>query len=60
MEQLMFDYKSAAKRMQIPPEVLKNLEMEIRQEFPNDDMLMELHVLRAIRAYVGKNSQVAK
>jgi hypothetical protein len=35
------------------------MEKEVRYEFPEDPMLMELHILRAIRSYAAKNRNVA-
>ena len=45
-----FDYESAAKRAGIPPEKLEILCKIVRQEFPQDDMMCELHLLRACMA----------
>jgi len=55
MNQLLFDYRLAAQNLHIPLKVVHDLEEEVRQEFPSDAMLMELHILRALRAYAGKN-----
>jgi hypothetical protein len=55
---LVFDYKSAAKDMQIPSETVLRLEREVQREFPDDPMLMELHILRALRHYAAKNEKV--
>ncbi len=46
---MAFDYAAAAKARKIPKAALKNLESEAAREFPDDPMLAELHVLRAIR-----------
>ncbi|MDR3297715.1 MAG: hypothetical protein LBS94_05725 [Prevotellaceae bacterium] len=59
MYQPLFDYLSAAKAMQIPAAVVQDLEAQVQQEFPNDAMLMELHVLRALNAYASKHGQAA-
>jgi hypothetical protein len=55
--QLVFDYKSAAKDMQIPSEVMLYLEDEVQHEFPDDPMLRELHILRDLNNYVAKNKK---
>jgi hypothetical protein len=55
--QLVFDYKSAAKDMQIPSEVMLRIENEVQNEFPDDKMLKELHILRALNSYVAKNKK---
>ncbi|MDR2026243.1 MAG: hypothetical protein LBQ01_01630 [Prevotellaceae bacterium] len=57
---LVFDYKSAAKDMQIPFETVLRLEKEVQNEFPDDPMLMELHVLRALMSYAAKNDKSKK
>ena len=36
--------------MKVPNKILKEIEIDVRQEFPNDRMLYELHVLRAIKS----------
>ncbi|MGD0694182.1 MAG: hypothetical protein ABSB82_04955 [Terriglobia bacterium] len=45
-----FDYQSAAREAQIPQEKLDELSRMVRQEFPSDEMMYELHLLRACRA----------
>ena len=45
-----FDYQKIAREMQVPVTVLKTIEKEIKKEFPNDKMMFELHVLRAVRS----------
>ncbi len=42
-----FDYETVACEAGITPDKLAKLCQAIRQEFPRDDMLYELHVLRA-------------
>ena len=42
-----FDYKKVAREPSIPPAQLARLCMTIRKDFPADDLLYELHVLRA-------------
>jgi predicted transcriptional regulator len=54
MSQPMFDYQSVAKKLQISPQVVQDLEEQGKQEFPGDAMLMELHILRALNAYINK------
>jgi hypothetical protein len=50
---MFFDYINATKEMNVPEDVLLTLEKEARDEFPHDDMMMELHLLRAPRAYAN-------
>ncbi|MBE0478740.1 hypothetical protein IBX65_06445 [Candidatus Aerophobetes bacterium] len=45
-----FDYQKVAKEMNVPHTTLKKIEQEVKTEFPNDKMMYELHVLRAIRS----------
>jgi hypothetical protein len=51
MEDLMFDYRSLGENLAVPKEIVKKIENEARDEFPFDNMLMEIHVLRAIKSY---------
>ena len=50
---MVFDYRSAAERVGIPPEDVERLTTMMRAEFPSDEMMVELHVLRTILA-VGR------
>ena len=45
-----FDYEKTAKKAGIPSDKLEALRQIVRQEFPHDDMMYELHLLRACRA----------
>ncbi len=45
-----FDYQKVAKEMRLPDSVLKAIEREVKEEFPSDKMMYELHVLRAIKS----------
>ncbi|MBM4033360.1 MAG: hypothetical protein FJ291_16475 [Planctomycetes bacterium] len=42
-----FNFKKVAREAGIPPDALADLCKSIRAEFPTDDMMYELHVLRA-------------
>jgi len=44
----MFDIKKVIKKISISKKELQKLEKEIKQEFPNDRMMYELHLLRAL------------
>jgi hypothetical protein len=59
MENLMFDYKSLGENLDVPVEIVQKFEQEARDEFPFDDMLMEIHVLRAVKSFAKINSRVA-
>ncbi len=47
----MFDVERKYKELGVPKEVFTKLREEIRQEFPNDEMMFELHLIRALRSY---------
>lgn len=46
----LFDYRAAARRAGVPEEDLARLCQVVREEFPDDEMMFELHVLRAVLA----------
>ena len=45
-----FDYEEVAREAHIPAEKLDELRHLIRGEFPRDEMMYELHLLRACMA----------
>ncbi|NOZ68064.1 MAG: hypothetical protein GXP46_02150 [Deferribacteres bacterium] len=45
-----FDYLKVAEEMKVPDDVLKKIEKEVKEEFPEDKMMYELHVLRALNS----------
>jgi hypothetical protein len=45
-----FDYESVAREAKIPEEKLRKLVELTRREFPHDQMMAELHALRACPA----------
>ena len=45
-----FDYMKVAREMKVSPPIIKRIEKEVREEFPSDQMLYELHVLRALKS----------
>jgi len=45
-----FDYIKVAKKCRITEEVLKELEELERKEFPRDQMMFELHMLRMLKS----------
>ena len=50
----IFDYQSIADKFGISDIIVREIVEEIRKEIPNDDMIMELHVLRALKSYANK------
>jgi hypothetical protein len=51
-----FDYQKVAKDMKMSVSILKKIEKEVAAEFPEDKMMFELHVLRAIRSGYWKKA----
>ena len=47
----VFDYRAIAEARGVPYDVLSAIEEEARVEFPQDSMMMELHILRAVKRY---------
>ena len=47
---MLFDYKTAADRARIPRDKLERLAAIIRAEYPDDETMAELHILRAVLA----------
>lgn len=47
-----FDYESAAHEAGLTEDQLAAVKEAVRHEFPTDDMMWELHVLRACRKSV--------
>jgi len=45
-----FDYNKVAKEAGIPPDKMAKLLSAVREEFPKDDMMFELHMLRVCLA----------
>lgn len=47
---MMFDYLKAAHRLGITDAQLHQICNRVRSDYPDDEMMFELHVLRAIQA----------
>ena len=45
-----FDYETVAGETAVTAEQLRRLEQRVRAEFPRDQMMFELHMLRAVMA----------
>ena len=50
MDQRMFAWEDVAAEAGITPEQLAEIERTVRLDYPRDEMLYELHVLRACMA----------
>ena len=46
-----FDYRSLAEKYNISTKVLDSIIKEVKGEFPDDKMLAELHIIRALKEY---------
>lgn len=57
---MIFDYLTAAKRAGIPADKLERLCAIVRAEFPSDEMMAELHILRAILAVERGDATLAE
>jgi len=51
----MFDYVSFANSLRIDSDVVAAFEQKAKEEFPNDAMLRELHITRALKKYSNRN-----
>ena len=49
----IFNYQSVADKFEIPDNIVKRIVKEVREEIPNDNMIMELHILRALKSYAS-------
>ena len=45
-----FDYQKVAKETGVPDGVVAEIENDVKREFPNDRMMQELHILRALKS----------
>jgi hypothetical protein len=52
---VFFDYVRIAHELEIPENQVKVIEDEVKEEFPRDTLLYELHVLRALHS-IGRFS----
>jgi hypothetical protein len=51
-----FDYQGIAKELKMSATALRKVEKEVEREFPDDKMMFELHVLRAVRSGYWKQT----
>ena len=54
----MFDYEEAAREAGLTEAQLAQLCALVREDFPHDEMMFELHVLRACMAILGGRATV--
>ena len=55
----IFNYQSVADKFEIPDNIVKKIVKEVKEEIPNDNMIMELHILRALKSYANKHKFAA-
>ncbi len=55
---MFFNTEKKAQELGIQPEVYQKLREEVKNEFPNDEMMFELHLLRAVMEYSRKNPEM--
>ena len=51
---MFFDTEKKARELDIEAEIYQKLKKEIKNEFPHDEMMFELHLLRALMEYARK------
>ena len=56
----MFDIQKAIKNSHLPKKEILHLQVEIKKEFPDDQMLYELHMIRALGLRAGKSKGLSK
>jgi len=47
----VFDYEKFARKNKINKKELNSIVKEVYEEFPNDKMLAELHIIRALKKF---------
>ena len=47
----MFDYNKLIEQYEISPDIAEQIITEIKEEFEDDEMMMELHIIRALKSY---------
>jgi hypothetical protein len=47
---MIFDIETAFKNSSLSAHEIENIKRDVRSEFPNDDMMYELHIIRILKA----------
>jgi len=47
----MFDYNKLIEQYEINTDIAEQIITEIKEEFSDDEMMMELHIIRALKSY---------
>lgn len=56
----LFDVERIANESGLLNEVIERIKEEVRKEFPNDEMMCELHLMRAIESEKNKDLSPAE
>ncbi len=56
----LFDLEKVIRESSLSQEEIEQIKQEVREEFPNDEMMWELHVIRAIKSKQDKISKRPK
>jgi len=51
---VVFDIKEKARELGISEDIYEKLEKEVREEFPNDEMMFKLHLIRVLESHSQK------
>ncbi|MCL1809597.1 MAG: hypothetical protein FWG42_07540 [Clostridiales bacterium] len=54
----MFDYEKLIEKYEISRKEANRIIDEIKNEFPDDEMMMEIHLIRALKSYASLCSKV--
>ena len=60
MQQVIFDTDRLAKQFNIAKSDYEQLKSFVREEFPNDEMMYQLHLMRSIRSFGVKKRKTVK
>lgn len=52
---MIFNYKDIAKKINLPENQLSEIAKMVRKDFPHDEMMFELHMLRSLMALERKD-----
>ncbi len=59
-QQVIFNTDRLAKQFKIAKSDYEQLKSSVREEFPNDEMMYQLHLMRSIRSFGAKKREVVK
>ncbi len=47
---MIYDVETAFRRSGLSPTEIQRIKRQVRKDFPNDDMMYELHIIRILNA----------